>query len=257
MEAGLGAAQDWPRIRDWRRQQRAALIERRAAVPRDELERWGAAITESIASGFPMLAGMTIGFCWPFKNEFDARFVIRRFRDLGATAALPAVVEKAAPLQFRKWWPGAPLTPGVYGIPVPDGTGLVAPDAAIVPMNGFDAQGYRLGYGGGYFDRTLAACAPRPLAIGVGFEFARLPTIEPQPHDIAMDFVVTEAGIHAVSGGGLVRIDAEECRARARGLCEQRGLPRPKQPERASLSSPVCYASEFPGYFGETEGEKH
>ena len=67
-----------------------------------------------------------------------------------------------------------------------------------MPLVGFDAQGYRLGYGGGYFDRTLAALARKPLTIGVGFEFARLPTIRPQPHDIPMDFIVTEAG----SGGG-------------------------------------------------------
>ena len=221
----------WPPIRDWRKQQRAALIARRTAVPRDILRQWNAAISELIACGFPMLTGMTIAFCWPFQSEFDARFVIRRFRERGATAALPVVVAKAHPLQFRKWWPGAPMIPGVYGIPVPDGTELVMPDAAIVPMNGFDARGYRLGYGGGYFDRTLAAAAPQPLAIGVGFELARLPTIQPQPHDIAMDFVVTEAGIHAVAGSQLVCVGAEECRARVQRLCHERGLPHPLSPE--------------------------
>jgi 5-formyltetrahydrofolate cyclo-ligase len=247
--------QTWPQTRDWRKQQRAALIERRVAVPAGTLAQWSAAMTALIESGFPMLAGMTVGFCWPFKHEFDARFVIRRLRDQGATAALPAVVEKARPLQFRKWWPGAPMKPGVYDIPVPDGTEPVVPDAAIVPMNGFDGQGYRLGYGGGYFDRTLAAIAPRPLAIGVSFEFARLPTIHPQPHDIAMDFVVTEAGLHSVTGGQLARIDADDCRARAQRLCDERRLPRPRLSE-AGYSSPACYAAEFPGYFGENEGEK-
>jgi 5,10-methenyltetrahydrofolate synthetase len=256
VESGLDSKQDWPRIRDWRKQQRAALIERRIAVPVDTLRQWSAVIGELIDSGFPMLAGMTIGFCWPYKNEFDARFVIRRFRDRGATAALPAVVEKKGPLQFRKWWPGAPMKPGVYDIPIPDGTERVVPDAAIVPMNGFDEQGYRLGYGGGYFDRTLAAAAPRPLAIGVGFEFARLPTIHPQPHDIAMDFVVTEAGLHDATSGRLARLGSEECRERVQRLCGERGLPRLKRPESGGYSSPVCYASEFPGYFGETEGKK-
>ncbi len=212
-------------------------------------------MTALIESGFPMLAGMTVGFCWPYKHEFDARFAIRRLRDKGATAALPAVIEKAGPLQFRKWWPGAPMKPGVYDIPVPDGTELLVPDAAIVPMNGFDGQGYRLGYGGGYFDRTLVAIAPRPLAIGVSFEFARLPTIHPQPHDIPMDFVVTEAGLHAVTGAQLARIDAGECRARAQRLCDERRLPRPK-PADNGLSSPVCYASEFPGYFGDNGDKK-
>ena len=158
---------------------------------------------------------------------------------------------------FTRTMPGREpsMTPGVYDIPVPDGTELVMPDAALVPMNGFDAQGYRLGYGGGYFDRTLAAAMPRPLAIGIGFEFARLYTIHPQSHDIPMDFVVTEAGLHTVIDASLVYIDAGECHARVQRLCEQRGLPlRPRSTQR-ELSSPVCYAREFPEHFGETEGK--
>jgi 5-formyltetrahydrofolate cyclo-ligase len=247
----------WPPIRDWRKSQRAELIARRTALPPETLHAWNAAITESIAAGFPMLAGVIVGFCWPFKSEFDARFVIRRFRDQGATAALPAVVDKTGPLQFRKWWPGAPMTPGVYAIPVPDGTEVVNLDAAIVPMNGFDNQGYRLGYGGGYFDRTLAAARPRPLTIGVSYEFARLPSIQPQPHDIAMDFIVTEAGLHTVVDSTLTRIGADSCRARAVQIFSERGLPRRKPEEPLAYSSPVCYASEFPGYFGETGDNQH
>jgi 5,10-methenyltetrahydrofolate synthetase len=215
-----------------------------------------AVISAHIETGFALLAGMTIGFCWPYQSEFDARFAIRHFRGRGAAAALPVVVAKSAPLQFRAWWPGAPMTKGVYEIPIPDGTALVVPDAAIVPMNGFDEQGYRLGYGGGYFDRTLAATCPRPLAIGVSFEFARLATIHPQPHDIAMDFVVTEAGMHAVAETRLTRIGAEECAERARRLCKERGLPRRRAEAAGSFSSPPCYAGEFPGYFGETGDEK-
>lgn len=245
----------WQQIKDWRRQQRAALIDRRTAVPRAQLRDWHAAITDRIATGFPMLAAMTIGYCWPFKSEFDARFVIRHFRDRGASAALPAVVAKASPLEFRKWWPGAPMKPGVYDIPVPDRTEIVIPDAAIVPMIGFDEAGYRLGYGGGYFDRTLAAISPRPLAIGVAFELGRLPTIFPQPHDIPMDFVVTEAGTHAVIDSRLTLVDAGSCRAHAQRLCDERGLPRAGRIEDRTYSSPVCYAREFPGYFGESPDE--
>ena len=213
---------EWPQIRAWRTQQRAALIARRAALPAARRREWSAAITTCVESCFPLLAEMTIGFCWPYQDEFDARFAIRYFRERGATAALPAVMGKASPLQFRKWWPGAPMTPGVYDIPVPDGTEPVVPDAAIVPMNGFDEQGYRLGYGGGYFDCTLAAAAPRPLALGVSFDFARLPTIYPQPHDIPMDFVVTETGVYAVSNARLEPITPEECRKRAQRLCAER-----------------------------------
>ncbi len=242
----------WLEIKSWRRQTRAELIAQRVALDTARRREMNVAISAHIETGFALLAGMTVGFCWPFQGEFDARFAIRHFRGRGAVAALPVVIAKAAPLQFRAWWPGAPLTAGVYGIPVPDGTPLTVPDAAIVPMNGFDAQGYRLGYGGGYFDRTLAATSPQPLAIGVSFEFARLATIYPQPHDIAMDFVVTEAGIHAVTNGGLARISAGECGERARRLCEERGLPRQRAGPAGSYSSPPCYAGEFPGYFGET-----
>jgi 5-formyltetrahydrofolate cyclo-ligase len=242
----------WPEIRNWRKEKRAELIAQRMALEPIRRRHANAAISAHIEAGFAALAGMTIGFCWPFKAEFDARFVIRHFRKQGAAAALPVVVAKAMPLQFRAWWPGAPMTTGVYDIPVPDGTALVVPDAAIVPMNGFDAQGYRLGYGGGYFDRTLGATSPQPLAIGVGFEFAGLPTIRPQPHDVPMDFVVTEAGIYVAKDAHLARISAEQCRERARHLCQQRGLPRQRMETTAGYASPPCYAGEFPGYFGET-----
>ena len=84
---------------------------------------------------------------------------------------------------------------GVYDIPVPVGTDIVVPQALIMPPVGFDAAGYRLGYGGGFYDRTLASITPRPLTIGVAYELSRLPTIHPQDFDLAMDYVVTERGI--------------------------------------------------------------
>jgi len=230
----------WPQIRDWRKQQRATLIARRESLSKVQHHEWNKAMTNYLESGFPALTSLAIGFCWPFKGEFDARFALHHFREHGASAALPVVVTKSGPLQFREWWPGAPMKPGVYDIPVPEGTELVMPDAAIVPMNGFDDQGYRLGYGGGYFDRTLAAAVPRPLAIGVSFEFARLPTIHPQPHDIAMDFIVTEAGIYTVERAHLVRIGAAVCQALTQQLLEARGLPRRGAADPGAYSSPAC-----------------
>jgi 5,10-methenyltetrahydrofolate synthetase len=89
-----------------------------------------------------------------------------------------------------------------YGIPTPSSGNFVTPDALLLPVNAFDAAGYRLGYGGGYFDRTLAALnsaqqpvRPRPLAIGVGFELARVGSICPEPHDLPLDAMVTERGV--------------------------------------------------------------
>ena len=245
------------RIKAWRTERRAELIACRESIPAAQRRQLNAVITGNLESGFAGLSAMMIGFCWPFRGEFDARFALRAYRKRGAGAALPAVIASDRPLEFHAWWPGVVMVPGVYGIPVPAGTPRVDPDAAIVPMIGFDRQGYRLGYGGGYFDRTLAATRPQPIAIGVSYEFARLPTIRPQPNDVAMDFVVTEAGIHVVAGDGLQRINATACAARLRRLCDERGLPR-QRAACGGYNSPPCYAAGFPGYFGadETSGKE-
>jgi 5,10-methenyltetrahydrofolate synthetase len=105
------------------------------------------------------------------------------------------VVEKGQPLVFRVWAPGDPLERGVWNIPVPAAGPAITPDVVIAPVVGFDPDCYRLGYGGGYFDRTLAALPSRPMVIGVGHSTARLATIHPQPHDIPMQAIVTELGI--------------------------------------------------------------
>jgi 5,10-methenyltetrahydrofolate synthetase len=179
----------------WKAGLRSQLLATRLAVSAADRTRWQAAITQHLLDGFGQLAGMTIGMYWPYQGEFDPRHAVRHFRDRGATAALPEVVQKAAPLQFKSWWPGVPMGRGAYGIAVPLGTALVVPQALLIPPVGFDARGFRLGYGGGFYDRTLASLAPRPLAIGVAFELSRVDSIRPQPFDLPMDYVVTERGI--------------------------------------------------------------
>ncbi len=217
---------DWPDISAWRKMQRETWIAWRCAVPAAQHAQWGERMTESLCALLPAPDRLVIGFCWPFKAEFDARFAVRFWRDQGATAALPEVTGKGRPLRFRKWWPGAPMTRGVYDIPLPDGTPEVLPDVAIVPMNACDGRGYRLGYGGGYFDRTLAALQRRVVAIGVTYDGSRVSTIFPQPHDIAMDLVVTETGVYAGGGEALMPVDATAGAARVQHLLRQRGLPR-------------------------------
>ena len=109
--------------------------------------------------------------------------------------ALPVVVDKKGPLEYRAWRPGEALVDGVWNIPVPEKRDLVIPAVVLAPLVGFDPACYRLGYGGGYFDRTLAALRPRATAIGIGFAVQELATIHPQHFDVPMDLVVTEAGV--------------------------------------------------------------
>ena len=246
--------ENWNEIKAWRKARRAELIARRVAFGAGERRGWNERVSMLIEQVVPVMPDVVIGFCRPFKGEVDARFAVRHWREHGAIAALPEVVAKTGPLQFREWWPGAPMMPGVYDIPVPDGTRVLVPDIAIVPMNGFDRQGYRLGYGGGYFDRTLAALERRVLAIGVSYEALRLPTIHPQAHDIPMDFVVTEAGAYR-AGRELALLGAAECAAEAKSLLARRGLPRQRGravQKTGGYASPACSAHEIAlDYFGE------
>jgi 5,10-methenyltetrahydrofolate synthetase len=181
-------------VKAWRKERRAELIALRKAIPLETQRAEDELIAGLLLARFPQLAGMTLGFYWPFNGEVDPRVAVLRLRERGARAALPVVVEKNAPLEFREWYPGVPTIPGVFDLPVPQ-SARVVPDAVLMPPVGFDAAGYRLGYGGGYFDRTLAAMDPQPLKIGLAREVSRIETIHPQPHDIPMDFVITAAGV--------------------------------------------------------------
>jgi 5,10-methenyltetrahydrofolate synthetase len=211
----------------WRKAERARLLARREALTLEERRAADARITDLLVLGFPLLAGLTIGFYWPFKGEVDPRIAVRRFRAQGARAALPVVVEKGAPLRFQEWTPDCVTRPGVFGLPVPVDGAVVVPDVVLVPPVGFGARGYRLGYGGGYFDRTLAALTPRPLAIALAREVSRIETIHPQPHDIPMDFIVTEDGIHHVVPEGLRRLDRPEAAGKiAEGIRAARSGPK-------------------------------
>lgn len=181
----------------WRKARRVELIARRKALAHDEQRRSDERIARLLLEGFPLLRDMTIGFYWPFNGEVEPRVAMHRLRTQGARTALPVVVAKAAPLEFREWHPGVETVPGVFGLPVPQAPKVV-PDALLMPPVGVDRQGYRLGYGGGYFDRTLAALSPQPLKIGLARELSLIETIHPQPHDIPMDFVILESGVHVV-----------------------------------------------------------
>jgi len=199
---------DW---QEWRKQRRLELIALREAIAAGDYELWNLAITESLKQGFPILRHTVVGFCWPHRGEYDPRSFMEYIQSCGGTPALAEVTSRHEPLGFRRWWRGAPMKAGMYNIPVPDNTNVVRVSALVIPMIGFDTAGFRLGYGGGYFDRTLVSMDPRPLAIGVAFEILRLEDTYPQPHDVPMDFIVTERGIYRGTAGGMTFISADDC----------------------------------------------
>lgn len=153
-------------MRSWRKAQRAGLVAHPLGMTPEERERGSAAITARLAS-LPLLerpAGTT-SFYWPFRGEYDLGPLVRLLHARGVRLALSVVIGRGQPVAFRAWWPGMRMRPGVFGIPMPDEGEWVRPHTLLVPPLGFDALGYRLGHGGGYYDRILAAAGREP-AIG-------------------------------------------------------------------------------------------
>ncbi len=192
--------EDWLQIKTWRRERRDELLGQRAHLPREARHQAQAQIIASLKTYLTKQSASCIGFYWPFKGEIDLRALVSELLQDSAQAALPVVVEKAQPLEFWRWHSGMAMRPGIWRIPVPEQRNPVQPDLLLIPLVGFDASGYRLGYGGGYYDRTLAAMTTRPRKIGVGHDLGRLSTIHPQEHDIPMDTIITERGISEFPG---------------------------------------------------------
>lgn len=178
---------------------RAALRREKLAarMALDEKTRAGlsARIEAHLAALLLPLAPQTLAFCAPVHGEFDARPLASLLLERGWRTAMPVVTAVDAPMSFHVWTPSSAMGADRYGIPIPADGAAVIPDIVLLPLLAFDAQGFRLGYGGGYFDRTLAAMVPRPQAIGIGFELGKVPDIRPQSHDVRLDAIVTEAGV--------------------------------------------------------------
>lgn len=186
---------EWEAIRLWRKRVREELIERRGVLSAELRRSLGENARARLARAVDFTAFEVLGFCWPIRGEIDARPLAKRHLAAGGLVALPVIVHKSAPLEFWRWYPGIPMQTGVWNIPIPKTRELLSPDVVIAPLVGFDQRGFRLGYGGGYFDRTLAAASPRPFAIGLGYAESALETIYPQPHDIPMNLIVTERDV--------------------------------------------------------------
>ena len=176
----------------WRTGERTRLIDARRALDAETRRAAAEAVAARLDALLGDVGGLVISGWWPIRAELDLRVWLGGLAARGATAALPVVTEPGRPLTFRRWTAGTAMVRDIWNIPAPADGPEVRPDVVLAPLVGFDPAGYRLGYGGGYFDRTLAAMTPRPVAIGVGPAAARIPTIHPQPHDIPMREIVTE-----------------------------------------------------------------
>jgi 5-formyltetrahydrofolate cyclo-ligase len=133
----------------------------------------------------------------PIRHEIDPLPAMLALDGLGYRICVPVIDAPRKPLGFRAWAPGVEIVKGTFGVLVPATGAELEPDAMLVPMLAFDARGFRLGYGGGFYDRTVAALRARRPLLTLGFAFAaqRVPDLPVGPHDQALDAIVTEDGI--------------------------------------------------------------
>ena len=138
-----------------------------------------------------------VGAYWPIKGEFDALPALFRWAeaDVQRRIGLPVVDKKSKQLSFQVWYPGCEMEDDAYGIPKPKGTPTFEPTLLLVPCVGYGPGGVRLGYGGGFYDRTLATLQPRPTTVGLAYSQGFLPWLEAETHDVPLDTVLTDEGL--------------------------------------------------------------
>jgi 5,10-methenyltetrahydrofolate synthetase len=190
-------------IMAWRRETRRRLLAARQDMTVEQRRSASSAIQTRLMDLTGTPAGRTVSAYWPLRGEPDLRPWLAGLHAQGVRCAMPLVVARGEPLRFRPWYPGCRMEKGFWDIPVPAEGPFITPDLLIAPVVGFDTLCYRLGYGGGYFDRTLATLAPGYRALGVGYDAAALDTIHPLPHDIPLQAIVTQTRqVLAASGTG-------------------------------------------------------
>ncbi len=201
---------------------RKALIEQRLNLP-DRMAR--AELLQRVLRIW--LVGRpdtVIGAYWPIKGEFDPLPALYRWQEdallepsvggwpvsadsppqwatdslaqrLPRKIGLPVVDKRNRTLSFHAWYPGCPMEEDAYGIPKPKDTERVVPTLLLVPCVGWGPGGYRLGYGGGFYDRTLASYTPKPFTVGLGYSIGWLPELRSEPHDVALDAILSDEGV--------------------------------------------------------------
>lgn len=178
---------------DPRNELRVQLLVARAAITdRAEHEK---VLVNRVARWLKTMPVARLGFFWPVRGEPDLSRVVGQWlaQDGTRSAGLPVVTDDI--LEFAPWVPGTPMKEGAFGIPIPARNARLVPQLLLIPCLGIDTLRYRLGYGGGFYDRTLAGLKVKPVTVGIGFDVARIPSIQPRPHDVRLDLAITESGV--------------------------------------------------------------
>ena len=182
-------------ITDIKRQARTAAVKQRAMAHEQFKDIAGVALADhGLPERVGLNSGIVSGFI-PYKSEISTIPLLNALRRNGWRTALPVVIAQDQPLVFRSWAPGEPLVPGVWDIPTPPETAAeVLPDVLLVPMLAFDRDGHRLGYGGGFYDRTLEKLRrlKKVIAIGVAYQAQMVDRVPRGEYDAPLDFVMTE-----------------------------------------------------------------
>lgn len=188
----LAPAQDKVALRRQLQAERQTLIDRhaRAAQLQEVLRVWLIGRQET-----------SIGAYWPIKGEFDALPALFRWSESGPELGverrigLPVIDRQTKQLRFHVWYPGCPMEDDAYGIPKPKDTPSFEPQMLLVPCVGFGPGGVRLGYGGGFYDRTLATLKPAPFTAGLAYSHAHVPWLKAEAHDVPLGAILTDEGV--------------------------------------------------------------
>jgi 5,10-methenyltetrahydrofolate synthetase len=180
---------------------RKTLIELRNALP-DRLMREDL-LQRTLRIWLVGRPDTVIGAYWPIKGEFDPLPALHRWKEDGELVeqpqlrriGLPVVNKETMTMTFHAWYPGCPMEEDAYGIPKPKDTEVIVPTLLFSPCVGYGPGGYRLGYGGGFYDRMLSTLKPRPFTVGLGFGVGFVPDFEAEPHDIPLNAILNEHGV--------------------------------------------------------------
>ena len=183
-------------LEEQKAQLRTEALARREAVPQADRADAAKAAAQHFLEGVPLANGQVVALYWPIRDEIDCKPLLTKLVDSGQPVALPVVLGEDLPLELRLWEDGQPLYPSGFGTLAPAETApLAEPDIVVIPLLGFDKTGTRLGYGKGYYDRTLASLTRKPLLVGYAFAGQELDFIPREAHDLPLDLLVTETGL--------------------------------------------------------------